>query len=81
MVMNELRGLVLTRFRSISEFARELNWDRKKASRIVNRVQDPTVADMEQMAAALKVLDPTVFCRVFLPNLFYKVEKRIREAQ
>ena len=72
MEFNELRGLVLTKFRSISAFARALRWDRKKASRIVNHIQDPTVGDMEQMEALLGVHDANTFCRVFLPSISTK---------
>ena len=64
-----LRGQVLSRFSSISDFARAMNWDRKKASRIVNRVQKPTADDMEKMAELLNVNDPDAFIQIFLPSV------------
>jgi hypothetical protein len=66
---NQLRGAVLARFPNITAFAKAMNWDRKKASRIVNRVQKPTVNDMEQMARALDVRDSDSFVHIFLPML------------
>ena len=66
---NSLRGLVLSKFRSIAAFARAMKWDRKKASRIVNRQQLPTAKDMEQMAICLEIRDAESFVRVFLPTV------------
>ena len=64
---NALRGVVLTKFRSIAAFARAVNWDRKKASRIVNHVQYPTVGDMEIMIDVLDIPDADSFVRIILP--------------
>jgi Flp pilus assembly CpaE family ATPase len=66
---NTLRGVVLAKFPNISEFAKEMNWDRKKASRIVNRVQPPTVSDMEKMTACLGVNNADSFVQIFLPSI------------
>ena len=66
---NQLRGAVLAKFRNITDFAKAMEWDRKKASRIVNRVQKPSVNDMEQMALALDVRDPDSFVHIFLPSI------------
>ena len=71
---NELRGRVLAKHQSISSFARALNWDRKKASRIVNRQQKPTAKDMEDMAVELEVKDGDTFVRLFLPSIPTKWE-------
>ena len=66
---NSLRGEVFKKFPSISSFAKVLGWDRKKASRIVNRVQKPSVNDIEQMAECLNVTDPKLFMEIFLPSI------------
>lgn len=66
---NNLRGAVLARFQNITCFAKELNWDRKKASRIVNRIQKPSADDMEQMARCLNVQDADSFVSLFLPSV------------
>jgi plasmid maintenance system antidote protein VapI len=71
-MVNELRGAVLAKYRSITEFAKALKWDRKKASRIVNRVQQPSVDDIYRMADLLDVNDPVSFVRIFLPSLTTK---------
>ena len=64
---NPLRGAVLTKFSSITSFAKAMKWDRKKASRIINHVQNPTVDDMEKMSVCLGINDSVTFMRIFLP--------------
>ena len=66
---NQLRGAVLTKFPSISAFAIAMEWDRKKASRIVNRVQKPTADDMMKMARLLDIRDADSFISIFLPSV------------
>ena len=66
---NLLRGVVLSKFPNISRFADVVGWDRKKASRIVNRQQLPSAKDMEQMASVLDVRDADTFVRIFLPSV------------
>ena len=66
---NNLRGAVLSKYQNITCFAKALNWDRKKASRIVNRVQKPSADDMEQMAKCLNVQDAESFVLLFLPSV------------
>ena len=66
---NTLRGAVLSKFANITEFAKAMDWDRKKASRIVNRQQLPSAKDMEKMAGCLDVRDADSFVRIFLPTV------------
>lgn len=66
---NRLRGAVLSAFPSITSFAEAMKWDRKKASRIVNRIQKPSADDMEQMAKCLKIQTPDMFVQIFLPSV------------
>lgn len=66
---NQLRGAVLAKFPNITAFAKAMKWDRKKASRIVNRVQKPSANDMEQMARELDVRDCDSFVHIFLPTV------------
>ena len=72
--MNELLVRVLAKHRSISNFARAMHWDRKKASRIVNRQQLPSAKDMEDMAVELDVTDCDTFVHLFLPSVPTKWE-------
>ena len=76
---NTLLGCILAKFRSISNFARVIGWDRKKASRIANRVQSPNAGDMYQMAEVLDIHDCDNFVRIFLPNAPIYWESRNEE--
>ena len=71
---NTLRGAVLAKFPNISSFANALGWDRKKASRIVNRQQLPTAKDMDQMTDCLGVDNADDFVHLFLPMIPTKWE-------
>ena len=66
---NTLRGVVLSKYPNISCFANALGWDRKKASRIVNRQQLPSAKDMEQMSAKLDIKNADDFVHIFLPTV------------
>lgn len=50
-----LRGAVMSRFRSYSDFAKALGWSTPKVSRIINGVQNPDVEEMKLMAKVLGV--------------------------
>ncbi len=50
---NDLRGLVYSRFKSISELASILGWTRQKATNIINGVSEPSLADADELAKAL----------------------------
>ena len=52
-----LRGAVMSRFRSYSDFAKALGWSTPKVSRIVNGTQDPDVKDMKHMINVLGIKD------------------------
>lgn len=73
---NSLRGVVLAKFANISAFAEAMCWDRKKASRIVNRQQLPTAKDMYAMSDCLDISNATDFVRIFLPQLPTKWESK-----
>ena len=72
---NELRGAVLAKYPNITAFANALKWDRKKASRIINRVQNPTVSDIYKMSTLLDITDAETFVRIFLPLAHTKWER------
>lgn len=73
---NRLRGAVLAKFPNISSFANAMHWDRKKASRIVNRQQLPSAKDMEQMADELDIRNADDFVHIFLPSVPTKWESK-----
>jgi len=69
---NKLRGAVLSKYPTITAFAQDMKWDRKKASRIVNHVQNPSVEDLYKMSDTLGVSDCESFVAIFLPSLTTK---------
>lgn len=62
------RGAVVSKYGSISAFARHLNWSTRKANYIVNGRQQPTAEDMERMADALDIKTAEEFVRFFYPS-------------
>lgn len=64
-----LRGLILSKYRTISEFAQAIGWERGKASRIVNETQQPTKADMEQMIDLLHI-EKNAVAPLFFGSMF-----------
>jgi hypothetical protein len=66
---NALRGAVLTKFPTITAFAAAMKWDRKKASRVVNHIQNPSIDDVYKMAELLEIKDCESVVRIFLPNI------------
>ena len=63
---NNLRGVVVARFGSISKFAKHLGWSYAKAYRIVHMVQQPHSSDIFAMAAALQLDDGDSILRLFI---------------
>ena len=55
-----LRGVVLSHYRNISQFAKAIGWERGKASRIVNGQQQPSKVDMEKMIDLLGISQDAV---------------------
>ena len=48
-----LRGIVYSKFRTISAFADAIGWTRQKGTNIVNGVTEPSLNDVDKMAKAL----------------------------
>lgn len=71
-MQNSMRGQIFSRYSNITEFAKSIGWDRKKASRIINGVQRPTADEMEQMARNLGIEDHSLFISIFFPRLSTK---------
>lgn len=67
-----VRGLALSKYQNISEFAKAIGWTRNKASRILNGVTDPSSEDMEKMSALLGINTPMSFIHYFFPELSTK---------
>lgn len=69
MKQNTIRGIVLSNYKSISAFAREIGWGRQKAQRIINGIQEPTLSDIEKMASLLNIKTIEAFTSIFFANL------------
>lgn len=63
---NELRGRIVSKYRTLDNFAKTLGWSHRKVSYIVGGRQEPTAADIEQMCEALAVELPEDFKSLFL---------------
>lgn len=64
-----IRGLVFSKFNSISEFANAIGWQRNKAARIINKKQEPSKKDMEDMITVLEIPEASV-APVFFGSMF-----------
>ena len=45
-----LKGIAVSKYGSCIKFAEHMGWDRNKASRILNNQQEPSLADIKDMA-------------------------------
>ena len=61
-----LRGRIISMYRTLGAFAKEMGWSRRKVSSIVNGKQEATASDIEKMAVALNVQLPAEFRILFL---------------
>jgi len=66
---NNLRGVVLGAYPSISAFARDIQWDRKKASRIINGNQDPSTKDIREIVELLNIRNADDFLDIFFSGM------------
>lgn len=60
-----LRGAILGKYRNISQFAKAIGWNRKKASDIVNYRRRPSAQEMEEISELLDVHDNSSFMALF----------------
>ena len=64
----KLKGIVLQKFFSITNFAAAMKWSRNKATRILNGVSEPTIDDIVGMTEVLE-LDEKTFVVIFFSRL------------
>lgn len=64
----KLKGIVLQKFFSITNFAAAMKWSRNKATRILNGVSEPTIDDIVGMTEVLE-LDEKTFFVIFFSRL------------
>ena len=61
----KLKGIVLQKFFSITNFAAAMKWSRNKATRILNGVSEPTIDDIVGMTEVLELDEKTFFVIFF----------------
>ena len=66
-----LRGLVLSKYKSISAFASAMGWHRGKATRIINGIQEPNTKEMVLLAEKLE-MSQDEFMYIFFDCVFTK---------
>ena len=64
-----VRGLVYSKFKNITEFALAAEWSRNKASRIVNGEQDPSLDDICVLTRVLNIETQQAFIDIFFAPL------------
>lgn len=67
--MNLLRGAVVSKYGSMEKLAQEIGWSGRKTRDVVSGRQTMTVADIEKLADALHLQEPTEFMRIFFPRM------------
>ena len=67
-----LRGCILSKYKTIGEFAKRAEWSRSKAARIINEKQFPDVEDIHKLVDMLDIDSPAVFIQIFFASLSTK---------
>lgn len=60
-----LRGLVLSKYKTIGDFAKAIGWQRNKASRIVNGKQYPNTEEIQRITECLNSNSINLFVHIF----------------
>lgn len=60
------RGLVVSKYGSISKFAKEMGWSYRRANYIINDKQQANATEIDQMARAFGIELPDAFRQLFL---------------
>lgn len=61
-----MKGLVVSKYGSISKFAKAMGWSYRRTNYIINERQEPTVSEAVRMAEAFGVKLPEAFRCIFL---------------
>ncbi len=63
-----LKGAIISKFGSVSNFAKALGWSYSRARRIVCGKQEPGVSEIRLIVSALGISDPSMVMCLFLPE-------------
>lgn len=67
-----IRGMVLSKYKTIGAFADRIGWSKNKASRIINQKQEPDILEMKQLADCLDIHTPEDFMGTFFGDMSTK---------
>jgi len=60
-----VRGLALSKYKTISGFADAVGWSRSKATRVLNDLDKASLSDIKAMCNALSIQDPAEIVDIF----------------
>ncbi len=63
--VNELRGIIYSRFKSEADCARNLGWSKQKLNKITNGRQMPDITELNRMSVVLET-DVGTLLKIFL---------------
>lgn len=63
-----LRGKIYTKYRSASEYARTIKWNRQRLHKIINGQKTPNVQEIKLFQESLHLTESEVFA-IFLPSV------------
>lgn len=72
--MLTLRGVVLSKYKTIGEFSEAIGWQRNKSSRILNGIQTPDINDIEEITQCLEIDTVNDFMQIFFAPLVHKMD-------
>lgn len=67
-----LKGLAISKYNSIGNFAKALGWSRNKTMRIVNGIQEPHPSEIVEITEALGITTQSLFMQIFFSPLSTK---------
>lgn len=67
-----LKGLVISKYGNVGNFAKALGWSRNKTMRIVNGIQEPHPCEIVEMTEVLDISTQELFMQIFFNPLSTK---------
>lgn len=64
---NNLRGRIIAKFHTITNFAKAVGWSNRKAYDVINGRQEMTTSDIETICNALEIEIPSEIRELFFP--------------
>jgi plasmid maintenance system antidote protein VapI len=70
-----LRGLILSRYRSIRAFANDIGWSPQKAARIISGTQTANIEQVVEMSKKLGIDTSEKLVQYFFTPIIYKTQQ------